>query len=140
MKTLTKILGLGALALSLAGCDYSKEYSSDELAKVQVSKSNLDQVFLNTRQEVWVIQVAKDGRVTSGYLGRTLEGYMDESYVKIYKDLSENDTPYFLQYHKGDKILQYEVHVKRNENIIPPSERRTAGKTTYELNNLELTK
>jgi hypothetical protein len=140
MKTLTKILGASALALTIAGCNLSKDYSNAELAKAQVSTNSIDQVFVNTVQQVFIIQVASDGRVTQDYLGRTREGYLDEPYVKIYKDLSENDSPYFLQYRKGDKILENEVHVKRSQNMMLPSERVSNGKSTYEVNNIELTK
>ncbi|VVB79400.1 Uncharacterised protein [uncultured archaeon] len=128
----------GLAALTLAGC--SKEHTRGELADARSYTNSLDQVFANSQQEVWAFSSSNDGRVTQRILGVLITDYPGRVFVRVYKDLPENSKPYEVEYEKDGEVIEREVHMQKDANIQPTSEMRRSGKTTYEVNNWEMTK
>jgi hypothetical protein len=139
-KILTRTALVGGLCLALTGC--IKEYSKAELAGTQVYSNGLDQVFFNSQQEVWATQVGSDGRTLPLKMGMTVAGAEEfrGPFVAVYKDLPSEAKPYVLEYSRTGQLLQREIHMSRNQNIQPTSETRSAGKSTYQVENWNLEK
>ena len=128
MKSFTRtLIATGLIALA-GGCGVKQPTKHDFY---------LDQVFVTSENKVWATRTDERRgqleKINLGYLG-------PQGDTVIYKDMPTDSKPLCVNYYdaKNGKSFAVELHLPKGYRFGTSSERVHRGKTTVEIDNVEL--